>query len=42
MTFNIISVMVYIQMLNGLCNKDLENGGALKIYVTCLLNEFAN
>lgn len=40
-TFNFISA-VYIQMFNDLCNKALENGGALKIYVTCLLNEFAN
>ena len=34
--------MVYTQMFNVLCDKALENGGALKTHVTCLLDEFAN
>ena len=42
MTFNFISAMVYTQMFNVLCDKALENGGALKTHVTCLLDEFAN
>jgi len=42
MTFNFISAMVYTQMFNVLCDKALENGGALKNHVTCLLDEFAN
>ena len=29
-------------MFNVLCDKALENGGALKTQVTCLLDEFAN
>ena len=29
-------------MFNVLCDKALENGGALKTHVTCLLDEFAN
>lgn len=41
-TFNFISSMVYTQMFNVLCDKALENGGALKTHVTCLLDEFAN
>nr|WP_202621092.1 type IV secretory system conjugative DNA transfer family protein [Pseudoflavonifractor sp. 524-17] len=42
MTFNFISAMVYTQMFNVLCDKALENGGALNTHVTCLLDEFAN
>jgi len=42
MTFNFISAMVYTQMFNVMCDKALENGGALKTHVTCLLDEFAN
>lgn len=34
--------MVYTQMFNVLCDKALDNGGALKVHVTCLLDEFAN
>jgi len=41
-TFNFIASMVYTQMFNTLCDKALENGGALKNHVTCLLDEFAN
>ena len=41
-TFNFIAAMVYTQMFNVLCDKALENGGALKNHVTCLLDEFAN
>ena len=41
-TFNFIAAMVYTQMFNVLCDKALENGGALKRHVTCLLDEFAN
>ena len=41
-TFNFIAAMVYTQMYNVLCDKALENGGALKHHVTCLLDEFAN
>ena len=41
-TFNFIASMVYTQMFNVLCDRELENGGALKTYVTCLLDEFAN
>ena len=41
-TFNFIAAMVYTQMFNVLCDKALENGGALKHHVTCLLDEFAN
>ena len=41
-TFNFIAAMVYTQMFNVLCDKALENGGALKYHVTCLLDEFAN
>ena len=41
-TFNFIASMVYTQMFNTLCDKALENGGALKTHVTCLLDEFAN
>ena len=41
-TFNFIAAMVYTQMFNVLCDKALENGGALKQHVTCLLDEFAN
>lgn len=40
-TFNFIASMVYTQMFNTLCDKALENGGALKNHVTCLLDEFA-
>ncbi len=42
MTFNFISAMVYTQMFNVLCDRALQNGGALKQHVTCLLDEFAN
>ena len=42
MTFNFISAMVYTQMFNVLCDRALQNGGALPIHVTCLLDEFAN
>ena len=42
MTFNFISAMVYTQMFNVLCDRALQNGGALKRHVTCLLDEFAN
>ncbi len=41
-TFNFIASMAYTQMFNTLCDKALENGGALKNHVTCLLDEFAN
>lgn len=41
-TFNFIASMVYTQMFNVLCDKALDNGGALKVHVTCLLDEFAN
>ena len=41
-TFNFIASMVYTQMFNVLCDKALENGGALKTHVTCLFDEFAN
>ena len=41
-TFNFIAAMVYTQMFNVLCDKALENGGALNQHVTCLLDEFAN
>lgn len=41
-TFNFISAMVYTQMFNVLCDRALQNGGALKNHVTCLLDEFAN
>ena len=41
-TFNFIAAMVYTQMFNVLCDKALENGGALKTHVTCLFDEFAN
>ncbi len=41
-TFNFIASMVYTQMFNTLCDKALENGGALKTHVTCLFDEFAN
>ncbi len=41
-TFNFIASMVYTQMFNVLCDKALENGGALKNHVTCLFDEFAN
>lgn len=41
-TFNFIAAMVYTQMFNVLCDRALENGGALKVHVTCLLDEFAN
>ena len=41
-TFNFIAAMVYTQMFNVLCDKAMENGGALKYHVTCLLDEFAN
>ena len=41
-TFNFIAAMAYTQMFNVLCDKALENGGALKTHVTCLLDEFAN
>lgn len=41
-TFNFIAAMMYTQMFNVLCDKALENGGALKTHVTCLLDEFAN
>ena len=41
-TFNFIAAMAYTQMFNVLCDKALENGGALKHHVTCLLDEFAN
>jgi len=36
------SVSYLMQMFNTLCDKALENGGALKTHVTCLLDEFAN
>ncbi len=41
-TFNFIASMVYTQMFNVLCDRALENGGALKNHVTCLFDEFAN
>lgn len=41
-TFNFIAAMMYTQMFNVLCDKALENGGALNTHVTCLLDEFAN
>lgn len=41
-TFNFIAAMAYTQMFNVLCDRALENGGALPIHVTCLLDEFAN
>ncbi len=41
-TFNFISSMVYTQMFNVLCDRALQNGGALPRHVTCLLDEFAN
>jgi len=41
-TFNFIAAMVYTQMFNVLCDRALQNGGALKQHVTCLLDEFAN
>ena len=41
-TFNFIAAMAYTQMFNVLCDKALENGGALRHHVTCLLDEFAN
>ncbi len=41
-TFNFIAAMAYTQMFNVLCDRALENGGALKTHVTCLLDEFAN
>ena len=41
-TFSFIPAMAYTQMFNVLCDKALENGGALKQHVTCLLDEFAN
>lgn len=41
-TFNFIASMAYTQMFNVLCDRALENGGALKNHVTCLLDEFAN
>lgn len=41
-TFNFIAAMVYTQMFNVLCDRALENGGALKNHVTCLFDEFAN
>ena len=41
-TFNFIAAMVYTQMFNVLCDRALENGGALPHHVTCLLDEFAN
>ena len=41
-TFNFIAAMVYTQMFNVLCDRALENGGALDNHVTCLLDEFAN
>ncbi len=41
-TFNFISAMAYTQMFNVLCDRALQNGGALPIHVTCLLDEFAN
>ena len=41
-TFHFIAAMVYTQMFSVLCDRALENGGALKHHVTCLLDEFAN
>lgn len=41
-TFNFIAAMMYTQLFNTLCDKALENGGALKTHVTFLLDEFAN
>ncbi len=41
-TFNFIASMVYTQMFNVLCDRALENGGALDNHVTCLFDEFAN
>ncbi len=41
-TFNFIAAMMYSQMFNVLCDKALENGGALQRHVTFLLDEFAN
>lgn len=41
-TFTFISSMAYTQMFSVLCDKALENGGALDYHVTCLFDEFAN
>ena len=41
-TFNFIAAMMYTQLFNTLCDKALENGGALNTHVTFLLDEFAN
>lgn len=41
-TFDFIAGMLYTQMFNVLCEKALENDGALKEHVTFLLDEFAN
>ncbi len=41
-TFNFIAAMMYTQLFNTLCDRTLENGGALKTHVTFLLDEFAN
>ena len=41
-TFNFIAAMMYTQLFNTLCDRALENGGALKTHVTFLLDEFAN
>jgi type IV secretion system protein VirD4 len=42
-TFDFLSSMVIMQMMNTLCTKaDDEYGGRLPVYVRCLLDEFAN
>lgn len=41
-TFDFIAGMLYTQIFNVLCEKALENDGALKEHVTFLLDEFAN
>lgn len=42
-TFDFLSSMVIMQMMNTLCTKaDDEYGGRLPVHVRCLLDEFAN
>jgi type IV secretion system protein VirD4 len=42
-TFDFLSSMVVMQMMNRLCTKaDDEYGGRLPVHVRCLLDEFAN
>lgn len=35
-------ILRHTQMFNVLCDRALENGGALRTHVTCLFDEFAN